>query len=103
MTIKLIFQVACTLRPEWNFINGYFRCHLPVEIVDVKVKVKMMQGIHTFRRDRTSQVIKCIPWSTRLHPYPSLTQNMKTYLELEGKHGPKPRLQPQTHPQQTQL
>ena len=27
---------------------------------------------------------------------------MKTYLELEGKCGPKPRPQPQTHPQQTQ-
>ena len=28
---------------------------------------------------------------------------MKTYLKLEGKHGPKPRPQPQTHLQQTQL
>ena len=100
MTIKLIFQMACTLRPECNFLNGYFRCVLPMETVDVEVKVKMMQGIHTFQRDRTSQVIKCNPWSTRLHPYPSLTWKMKTYLELEGKLGPKPRPQPQTHPQQ---
>ena len=94
--------MACILRPECNFLHGYFRCQLPVEMVDIEVKVKMMQGIHMFRRDRTSQVIKCNPWSTRLHPYPSLIQKMKTYLELEGKLGPKPWPQPQTQPQQTQ-
>ena len=60
----------------------------------------MMTGIHMFRRNRTSQVIKCNPWSTRLCLYPSLIWKMKTYVELEGKLGPKPRPQPQTqsHP-----
>ena len=61
MTIKLIFLMACILRPECNFLNGYFRCLLPVETVDVEVKVKIMQGIHTFQRDRTSHIIKCNP------------------------------------------
>ena len=96
MTMKLIFQMVCILCPECNFLHGSFRCQLPVEMVDVEVKVKTMQGIHTFQRDRTSQVIKCNPWSTRLHLYPSLIQKMKTYLELEGKLGPKPRPHPQT-------
>ena len=36
MTIKLIFQMACILRPECNFLNGYFRCLLPLETVDVE-------------------------------------------------------------------
>ena len=102
MTMKLIFQMACILCPECNFFHGYFRCQLPLEMVEVEVKVKTMQGIHTFQRDRTSQVIKCNPWSTRLHPYPSLIQKMKTYLKLKGKLGPKPRPQHQTAPQQTQ-
>ena len=100
MTLKLIFQMACILCPECNFLHGYFRCQLPVETADVEVKVKTMQGIHTFRRDRTSQVIKCNPWSTRLCPYPFLIQKMKTYLELEGRYGPKSRPQPQTQSQQ---
>ena len=91
MTVQLIFQMACMLHPECNFLHRHFRCKLPVETVDVEVKVKMMQGIYTFRRDRTSQVIKCNPWSTSLHPYSSLIWKMKTYLELEGKLGPKPR------------
>ena len=41
-------------------------------------------------------VISCNPWSTSLCPYPSLIRKTKTYLELEGKLGPKPRPQPQT-------
>ena len=38
----------------------------------------------------------CNPWSTRLCPYPSLISKMKTYLELKGKPGPKPK--PQLQP-----
>ena len=96
--MQLIFQMACILKPECNFQHGYFRCLLPLETVDVEVKVKTMRGIHTFRRDITSQIILCNPWSTRLCPYLSLIRKMKTYLELEGKIGPKskPQLQPHT-------
>ena len=36
MTKKLIFQMACILRPECNFLNGYLRCLLPVETVGVE-------------------------------------------------------------------
>ena len=100
MSMKLIFQMACILCPECNFHHRYFRWQLPLEMVDVEVKVKTMQGIHTCRRDRTSQVNKCNPWRTKLHPYPSLIQKMKTYLEWEGRPGPKSRPQPQTQPQQ---
>ena len=97
--------MACLLHPKCNFLHGYFKC-LPVETVDMELKEKMMQGIHTFRWDRTYQVIKCNPRSTRLCPYPSLVRRMKTYLDLEGRLGPKPRPQSQTkstqnHPQQT--
>ena len=53
--------MSCILRPECNFLNGYFRCLLPVEMVDVEVKMKMMQGIYTLWRDRTLQIIKHNP------------------------------------------
>ena len=101
MTIKLIFQMACILRPKCNFLNLYSRFLLPLETVDMEVKIKMMRGIHMFRRDRTMQVMKCNPWSTRLHSSPSPIQKMKTYLELEDKLGPKPRLQPLTQLQRS--
>ena len=90
-----------------QFLAQLFRCHLPVETVDVEVRITSMQGTHTFRRDRTCQLIKCNPWSTRLQPHPTIIKKMKTYLELEGKLGPKPQsqssqfrpLQPDTNPQ----
>ena len=90
--------MAYILKPECNFLHRYFRCLLPLETADVEVKVKTMRGIHTFRRDRTTQVILCNPWSTRFHAYPSLIKRMKIYLEFEGKLGPKPKPQPQSQP-----
>ena len=53
-----------------------------------------MQGTHVFRRDRTCQLIKCNLWNTRLCPHPTIIKKMRTYLELEGKLGPKPQSQP---------
>ena len=58
------------------------------------VRIMSMQGTHTFRRDRTCQIVRCNHWSTRLHPHPTIIKKMKTYLELEGKLGQK--LQPQS-------
>ena len=82
--------MACLLQPECNFLHGFFRCRLPVEVVDVEVKITSMQGMYIFRRDRTMQLIKCTPWSTRLYPHPIIIKKMKTFLEVEGKMGPIP-------------
>ena len=82
--------MACLIQPECNFLHSFFRCRLPVEVVDVEVKITSMQGTHIFRRDRTTQLIKCTPWSTRLHLHPTIIKKMKTFLEVEGKMGPIP-------------
>ena len=77
--------MACLLQPECNFLHRYFRCWLPVKVVDMEVKITSMQGMHIFRRDRTTQLLKCTPWSTRLCPHPTIIKKMKTFLEVEGK------------------
>ena len=82
--------MAYILQPECNFLHGYFRCQLPVEVVDVEVKITSMQGTHIFRRDRMTQLIKCTWWSMRLCPHPTIVKKMKTFLEVEGKMGPIP-------------
>ena len=82
--------MACLLQPECNFLHGFFRCKLPVEVVDIEVKITSMQGTHIFRRDRMTQLIKCTPWTTRLCPHPTIIKKMKTFLEVEGKMGPIP-------------
>ena len=80
-------MMACLLQPECNFLHGFFRCQLLVEVVDIEVKITSMQGTHIFRRDRTTHLITCTPWSTRLHPHPTIIKKMKTFLEVERKMG----------------
>ena len=82
--------MACLLQPKCNFLYGFFRCKLPVEVMDVEMKITSMQGTNIFRRDQTMQVIKCTPWSTRLHPHPTIIKMMKIFLEVEGQIGPTP-------------
>ena len=72
--------MACLLQPECNILHGIFRCKLTIEVVDVEVKIMSMQGTHIFRRDQTTQGIKCTPWSTRLHPHPTIIKKMKTFF-----------------------
>ena len=86
----MYFGLACLLHPECNFLHGFFRYRLPVEVVDIEVKMTSMQGMHIFRRDRTTQLIKCTHWSTGLCPHHTIIKKMKTFLEVEGKIGPIP-------------
>ena len=79
--------MACLLQPECNFLHRYFRCKLPVEVVDVEVKVTSMQETHTFKRDQTTQLVRCIPWTTNLCPHLNIVKKMKTFLEVENKMG----------------
>ena len=80
--------MACLLQPECNFLYGFCRCKLLVEVVNVEVKITYMRGMHIFRRDWTTQLVKCTPWKTRLHPHPTIIKKMKTFLEVEDKMGP---------------
>ena len=36
--------MACILHPKCNFLYGYPKCLIPVETVDVELKVKMVQA-----------------------------------------------------------
>ena len=79
--------MACLLQPECNFLHSFFRCKLPVEVVDFEVKVTSMQGTHIFKRDRMTQLIRCMPWTTELCPHPNIIKKIKTFLEVENKKG----------------
>ena len=80
--------MACLLQPEYSFLHRFFGCKHPMEVVDMEVKVTLMQGTHIFKRDRTTQLTKCIPWTTKIHPHPNIIKKMKTFLEVENKMGP---------------
>ena len=80
--------MACQLQPECDFLHGFFRCKVPMEVVDVEVEVTSMQGTHLYKQDRTTQVTKCVPWTNNIHPHPNIIKKMKTFLEVENKMGP---------------
>ena len=79
--------MACLLQPECNFLHSFFRCRLLVEVADMEVKVTSMQGTRIFKRDRTTQLIRCMPWTTKLHPHPNIIKKMKTFSEVENQDG----------------
>ena len=79
--------MACQLQPECNFLHGFFKCKLPMEVVDVEVKIMSMQGTHLYKRDQTTQVTKCLPWTNNIRPHPTIIKKMKTFLEVENKMG----------------
>ena len=81
--------MACLLQTECNFLPGYFRCWLPVEAVDVEVKITSMWGMHIFKRDRTMQLIN-VPHGVQDCLHPTIIKKMKTFLEVEGRMGPIP-------------
>ena len=58
-----------------------------MEVVDVEVKVMSMQGTHLYKRDRTTQVTKCVLWTNNISPHPNIIKKMKTFLEVENKMG----------------
>ena len=79
--------MACQLQPECNFLHSFFKCKLPMEVVDVEVKITSMQGTHLYKRDWTTQVTKCLPWTNNIRPHPTIVKKMKTFLEVENKMG----------------
>ena len=73
--------MACVLAHKCNFLYWFFQCQLLEDTIDVEITVRMVKGIHTFKGDQTTPVISCRPWSSQLHPFPSLAKKMKTYLQ----------------------
>ena len=39
-----IYQMTCVLKPECNFLFRYFRCLLPIETMEVDVKIKRWEA-----------------------------------------------------------
>ena len=53
-----------------------------------KLKSCPMQGMHIFKRDRKTQLIRCMPWTTKLCQHPNIIKKMKTFLEVKNKMEP---------------
>ena len=85
--LYFVDKMACQLQPECNFLHDYFKGKLPMEVVDVEVKIMSMHGTHLYKRDQTMQVTKCLPSTNNIRPHPTIMKKMKTFLEIENKMG----------------
>ena len=68
--------MACKLATNCIFLFGFFSCNLPEDTIDMDLKVHTLWGIHTYKRDRNIQVIKCRPWGSEVKPFPSLQRKI---------------------------
>ena len=73
--------MACILRPEYNFLNRYFRCLLPLETVDIEVQIKMMRAPHQNNKPMT-----------RKSPGPKVSEQKKRRTRLPAKRSYKVRV-----------
>ena len=71
------------LKAQCNFDFYYFHCALLEDMVDVEMTIQMVDGIHTYRRDRTTQVTSYSPCSMQVKPFSSI-RNKDKEDELES-------------------
>ena len=72
--------MACNLATNCNFLFWLFTCSLLEDTIDVNLMVHTLRGIHTFRKDRNTQMSKCSPWGTDVKPFLCLQKKMMEYL-----------------------
>ena len=60
----LIFEkkMARSLNSHCNFKEGFFTCDLPVDVVELVLKVKTRHGKHTLKEDQERRMEKYRPW-----------------------------------------
>ena len=71
--------MACKLATNFDLIFGILTGNLPEDTIDVGLKVCTLWGIQMYK-DRSTQVIMCSPWRTKVKPFPSLQRKMMEYL-----------------------
>ena len=72
--------MACKLSAYCSLIFGILRCILPEDTIDLDLKACYLQGLHTYKKYRITQVIKCIPCIIEFKPFPSLQKKMAEFL-----------------------
>ena len=78
--------MACNLKPTCDFIFGFLRSTLSVDTLDIQLMIRTVQGIHTFRKDHTTESATCSPWNKLIKPFPSLQKKVDAFKE-EKKDG----------------
>ena len=83
--LRYSFRMNFNLRAQCNFAFHNFSCALPEDMIDIEVTIWMVDGIHTYKKDRMTQVTSYSPWSRQLKPLPSLRKKITKYEEEKNR------------------
>ena len=61
-------------------IFGFLKCAIPEDRMNVSLKVCIVKGIHTFKKDYKSQISKCSQWGAEVQTYPALRKKMTQFM-----------------------
>ena len=59
------------------FFFGFMHTNLHVDTVNIKLTLRMVQGIYIYRKDYTAETTIFTPWSKSVIPFPSLRKKIK--------------------------
>ena len=71
--------MTCELRPAWDFLFSFFQSALLENTIDIAVTVRMIKGIHSYRKEHTSKQVICNPWSWQMKPFHLLRKKIEAF------------------------
>ena len=74
-------EMACDLLTQCDLIFGILKCALPEDTIDVDLKVCTLWGIHTYRKDSSTQIIKCSTFGTEVLPFLSFKKKVVEFMK----------------------
>ena len=76
----LIPEIASEVTPICDLVFGYLRCNVLKDTINIYVKICTLRGVHTHKKDRSSQVNNYSPWRSEITPFPSLKKEMSEFM-----------------------
>ena len=64
---------------QCDLVFGFSKCTLLEDMIDVDLKVCMLKGIHTFKKDNKSQTSRC-PWGAEVQPFFTLRKKIIEFM-----------------------
>ena len=66
------------ITPNCDLILGILKCNLSKDTIDIDLNIHTLRGIHSYKKDRSSQVNKYSPLGIGITPFPSPPHNMNS-------------------------
>ena len=73
--------MAREISPFCDFISRSILTGLPMAMVDMELTIRMVKGIHTYRKDHTAESMVFSPWSRTIISFPSLHKKIQAFWD----------------------